>query len=95
MEGYASHWLELHADIARAIRGLRGHVVNLVRDPDLAGWDGMAETWFDSEEHAIAGSELEPVRSGLGADRPKFPGEVGVFFVDRQTVVPQTYNTGG
>ena len=93
-EEYASRWLELWANVALAIRGLRGYIVNLVRDPELADWDGVAETWFDSEEDAIAGFDSEPVRSGLGADRSKFPDEAGVFFADWQTLVLQTCNTG-
>ena len=94
MEEFASHWLGPHADIARAIPGLRGYVVNLVRDPELAGWDGIAETWFDSEEDAVAGFESEPVRTELAADRPQFLDEVRVFFVDEYTVVPHPCNTG-
>ena len=79
---FAAHWLGPHADIARGIPGLRGYRINLARDPDDAGWDGVAETWFDSEEAAREGFASEPLKSPLTEDRPKFIDYQVVFFVD-------------
>jgi uncharacterized protein (TIGR02118 family) len=87
-EAFAEHWLGPHAEIARRIPGLRGYVINLIHDPEVAGWDGIAETWFDSREDALAGFASEPIRSELAADRPLFLDEVRVFFVDEHAVVP-------
>jgi uncharacterized protein (TIGR02118 family) len=88
MQEFAAHWLGPHADIAQRIPGLRGYVINLIDDPELAGWDGIAETWFDSRDAAISGFASEPIRTELAADRPQFLAEVRVFFVEEHHVVP-------
>jgi len=88
-EAFAAHWLGPHADIARQIPRIRGYLINLPHDPEAAGWDGIAETWFDSAEDARQGFESEPIRSLLAEDRPKFLGDVRVFFVDEHVVIPR------
>jgi uncharacterized protein (TIGR02118 family) len=88
MQEFAEHWLGPHAEIARRIPGLRGYVINLIQDPEMADWDGIAETWFDTREDAIAGFASEPVRTELAADRPLFLDEVRVFFVEEHSVMP-------
>lgn len=85
-QAFADHWLGPHVEIVKTIPGLRGYVINLVHDPEAAGWDGIAETWFDSQEDAEAAFASEPIRSQLAADRPQFLAEVRVFFVDEHTV---------
>ena len=67
--------------------GASGYVVNLVEDPESVGWDGLAETWFESREQAVAGFESEPTRSLLALDRPKFLDEVKIMFVEEHVVV--------
>ena len=83
---FAAHWLGPHSDIARSIPGLRGYRINLSRDPDSV-WDGVAETWFDSEEEAVAAFNTEPIKGLMTADRPKFLDEVIVFIADEHVVV--------
>ena len=85
-EQFAAHWLGPHADIARTIPGLRGYRINLARDPDVAGWDGVAETWFDSEAAGREAFASEPLHSLLMEDRPKFIDFQAVFFVDEHVV---------
>lgn len=41
-------WLEEHAPLARELPGLRKLVFNVVEGE--AGYDGVSELWFDSEE---------------------------------------------
>ncbi len=57
-EDFRRWWLEEHAPLARELPGLRRLVFNLV-DGD-AGFDGVAELWFDSVEEfeAAYGSEI-------------------------------------
>jgi uncharacterized protein (TIGR02118 family) len=86
-QDFAAHWLGPHAEIACGIPGILGYVVNLVDDPESTGWDGIAETWFESRDQAIAGFESEPTRSLLALDRPKFLDEVKTLFVEEHVVV--------
>jgi uncharacterized protein (TIGR02118 family) len=87
-EAFAAHWLGPHAEIARSIPNIRGYIINLIDDPERVGWDGVAETWFDTRDDAVNGFESEPIVSLLRDDRPKFLDEVVVFFVDVHEVVP-------
>jgi uncharacterized protein (TIGR02118 family) len=88
-DAFVRYWLGPHAEIARRIPGSRGYTVNVVRDHERAGWDGVAEMWFDSEADAEAAFSSEPVRSELAADRPRFLGHVEVFFVDEFPILPR------
>ena len=47
-EEFRRWWLEEHAPLARQLPGLRRLVFNLA-DGD-AGYDGVSELWFDSQE---------------------------------------------
>lgn len=85
---FESHWLGPHADIVRRIPGLRGYTVNLVDDPAPGGWDGVAETWFDSIAAAIEGFAAEPARGLLHEDRKQFIEDVQVFFVKEHQIIP-------
>lgn len=91
-EDFVRHWLGPHADIARRIPGLRGYVVLVADDPEGAGCDGVAITWFDNREAAEAGFNTEPLRSELAADRPKFLEGVQVFFTEQHVVVAPPAN---
>lgn len=94
-EDFVRHWLGPHAEIAKQVPGLRGYVVFVADDPDTAGCDGIAITWFDSREDAITGFASEPIRSAIAADRPLFLDEVRVFFVEEHTVLqPPPGNPG-
>lgn len=87
-EQFVGHWLGPHADIARRVPGLRGYVVLFANEPEAAGCDGIAITWFDSREAAEAGFSSEPIHSALAADRLLFLKEVRVFFAEEHVVVP-------
>ena len=84
---FVAYWLGPHAEIAREMPGALGYVVNIAQDPDVAGWDGFAEVWFESREAADAAFASEPFASRIRADRPKFVGEQVIFFVDETTVI--------
>lgn len=88
-EDFVDHWLGPHADIVRTLPGLRGYVVSIAHDPEAAGWDGMAEVWFDAMEDVERAFAEEPARSLFAADRPLFVGDLTVVFVDEHVVVPQ------
>jgi uncharacterized protein (TIGR02118 family) len=83
-----SHWLGPHAQIATQLPGLRGYVVNAIEEREEVGWDGIAETWFDSREDAIRAFASEPMLTMLAEDRPKFLEEVKVIFVEEHIVMP-------
>ena len=85
---FVAYWLGPHAEIARDMPGALGYVVNVARDPDLAGWDGFAEVSFESAEAAEAAFSSEPFASRIKADRPKFVGEQVIFLVDETPVIP-------
>jgi uncharacterized protein (TIGR02118 family) len=84
---FASHWLGPHAEIAREIPGLLGYVVNIIGEPNDVGWDGIAETWFDTREDAVRAFASEPVASRLAADRAMFLGEVKIVFVEEHVIL--------
>jgi uncharacterized protein (TIGR02118 family) len=84
---FVKHWLGPHAKLARQVPGLRGYVVYVADDPDQAGCDGVAITWFDSREAAEAGFASEPIRSALAVDRQLFLKEVRVFFAEEHVVL--------
>lgn len=61
MEQFRRWWLEGHAPMITARQGhlIARYIVNIRSDDDLPGntatpceWDGMAEEWFESMEHA-------------------------------------------
>lgn len=87
-EDFAAHWLGPHADVIRTLPGIRGYVVNLADDPETAGWDGIAEVWFDSIEDVELAFGGEEAKALLAADRPLFVGELVVFFADENVVIP-------
>lgn len=84
---FVAYWLGPHAEIAREMPGAIAYVVNIARDPEVAGWDGFAEVWFESVEVAEAAFASEPFASRIRADRPKFVGEQVIFFVDEVAVI--------
>ena len=86
-DDFVAYWLGPHAEIAREMPGAIAYMVNIVRDPEVAGWDGFAEVWFESVEVAEAAFASEPFASRIRADRPKFVGEQVIFFVDEFAVI--------
>lgn len=92
---FVAYWLGPHAEIARRIPLIRGYVINLIEDPDLAGWDGIAETWFDTREDAVRAFETGPVAAELTADRPKFLDQVVVVSVEEYEIMKPPGDAGG
>jgi uncharacterized protein (TIGR02118 family) len=86
-DDFKSHWLGPHAEIARSIPRLRGYVVNIIPEPGDIGWDGIAETWFDTVEDATAAFTSGPTASLLIADRPKFIETVKIVMADEHVVL--------
>ncbi len=81
---FADYLLGTHAEIASWAPNLRGYRVNLPRQTESTEWDGIVESWFDSEETA---AWPDPIKSELLADRPKFVGHIEFFFVDEHVVI--------
>lgn len=88
-EQFAAHWLDVHADIASELPGLRGYRVNIAveRDPGAA-WDGFAELWFDSIEAAEQALSDNPVAKRLRRDTQALFAEWESFFVEEHVIVP-------
>src|SRR3954451_23205340 len=84
---FVAYWLGPHAEIVKEMPGALAYVVNVAREPELVGWDGFAEVWFESIEAAEAAFASEPFASRIRADRPKFVGEQAIFFVDETIVI--------
>jgi uncharacterized protein (TIGR02118 family) len=88
-EEFVAHWTGPHAEIVRALPGVRGLRFGDVQawSPPEAAWDGVGEVWFDSIEDAEAAFAAEPHHSRLVADRKLFLGEAQSCFVVEQTAV--------
>lgn len=88
-EDFLAHWMGPHAEIVRALPGLRGlRFGAVVRwHPEDRGWDGIGEVWFDSVEAAEAAFNAEPYLTRLIEDRKRFLGEAEWCFVAEHTAV--------
>jgi uncharacterized protein (TIGR02118 family) len=87
-EEFAAYWLGPHVEIARGIPRALGYVINVADDADVAGWDGVAEMWFESRKDAEEAFQSEPIASALADDRPKFLGEYRVFLTEEHVITP-------
>ena len=89
-EEFLAHWMGPHADIVRAMPGVRGLRFGVVQrwTPEEEAWDGVGEIWFDSIEAAEAAFAAEPHRSLLAADRASFLGAAQSCFLEEHTVIP-------
>jgi len=85
---FAAYWLGRHVEIARYIPMAHRYVINVIDDPEAAGWDGVAEMWFASREQAELAFQTEPIASQLAQDRPKFLGEYCVFLAEEHVIFP-------
>ncbi|HEX3245186.1 MAG TPA: EthD family reductase [Chloroflexota bacterium] len=87
-EQFRSHWLKVHAPLARQFPGLRRYAVNFIdreASPDAA-YDGFSELWFDSAadlDAAFAG----PIGAAIADDIPKFMEELVRVIVEEHSVV--------
>ena len=86
---FLAHWMGPHAEIVRAMPGVRGLRFGVVTQwsPPREAWDGVGEVWFDSIEAAEAAFAAEPHRSLLAADRASFLGAAQSCFVEEHTVI--------
>lgn len=81
-EEFVAHWQAVHSEIALALPGLRGYVLNPIDRrvyPD-SPIDGFSELWFDSLDAAIAAFE-SPVGQQAFADVPNFAANVAVTYI--------------
>jgi len=89
-EAFVSHWLNVHAPMARSLPGLRRYCVNFVdrdRFPKF-GYDGFSELWFDSEADLVKAFE-SPQGVALLADLANFTEEIYPLVVqERRQVWP-------
>jgi uncharacterized protein (TIGR02118 family) len=69
---FAEYWLGPHVEVARGIPRALGYVINVADDPDAAGWDGVAEMWFESREDA----------------RDAFASEYRIFLTEEHVISP-------
>jgi len=88
---WRSHWLEVHAPIARALPGLRHYQQCLVHD-DYYGYgepnhDGVEELWFDDYDaarHALGSVEY---RRGYLPSLAVFCDDTSHFFAESQLII--------
>jgi uncharacterized protein (TIGR02118 family) len=91
---FAAHWLNVHSEIWKDVRSIRGYSINVAIDQpewDLEAppWDGVAEFWFDSLQSARETFAPSPLRSASLADAENFLGERQAFYVEEHVIVPR------
>jgi len=85
---FRTHWLDVHSKLAASLPGLHSYTINLIdreQFPDAA-YDGFSELWFDSKE-ALDAAFAGPAGQAIGADIPKFIGELVRVIVDETEIV--------
>lgn len=93
-EQFMTHWVEVHAPLARTVPGLLRYVQNHIGGertradiPSLdLSVDGIAELWFAdraSYETALASPEMK----ALHADGATFIGRIKSYVVEEKTIV--------
>ena len=93
-EQFMTHWVEIHAPLARKVPGLRRYVQSHIRDqrrrPDIPDIgvevDGIAETWYDDAE-AMARAVATPEMKALHADGALFIGRIQSFITHEHVVI--------
>jgi len=85
---FREHWLGPHSDIARQLPGLRGYVVYTPLADHVPGCDGIAITWFDTEDAAAAGFSSDALAPLLARDRPKFLSDAAAFIAAEHVLLP-------
>ena len=87
-EQFRSHWLEVHAPLARQFPGLRRYAVNFIdreASPEAA-YDGFSELWFDSTE-TLEAAFASPIGAAIAEDIPKFMDELVRVMVEEHAIV--------
>lgn len=93
-ERFMTHWVEVHAPLARAVPGLLRYVQNHIRDErtraDIAATDveidGIAELWF-ADRTALEAAARTPEMKALHADGALFIGRIKSYVVEEKTIV--------
>ncbi|PWT75838.1 MAG: EthD family reductase [Proteobacteria bacterium] len=87
-EQFVAHWVNVHAQMAKHLPGLRRYSVNVIdrtRFPNF-GYDGFSELWFDSEA-ACAAAFASPMGVALLADLQNYVENVEAVFVEEYPIV--------
>src|SRR5215467_5616582 len=93
-EQFATHWLEIHGPLARAVPGIRryvqSHLLGDRKRPDIPSMDieidGIAELWYDSRE-AMDRAMTTPEAKTLLTDGAKFIGRICSFIVEEKAII--------
>jgi uncharacterized protein (TIGR02118 family) len=93
-EQFMTHWVEIHAPLARAVPGLRryvqSHILAEPTRPDIPTTevevDGIAELWYD-DRAAMDRAHASPEARILFADGALFIGRIKAFVVDEKVMV--------
>lgn len=85
VEEFQSYWRTHHGELARKLPGLRRYVQCHVRPSAYKSgrdpiYDGVAETWFESEDAMRAGADTAAVRA-VRADEKNFLAETPPPFI--------------
>lgn len=85
---FVDYWRTAHADLARALPGLRRYVINPVDRSEYPNSpvDGFAELWFDSESDAEA-AWASPEGVATSADGGAFFAAMSVVNLREITIV--------
>jgi uncharacterized protein (TIGR02118 family) len=87
-EQFADWWLNEHAPLARTLPGVRRIVFNVVgAGRDEAGFDGVSELWFDSQEDFESAYASEIGKATAADSMAHVSGRVRVF-VSENVVAP-------
>ena len=94
---FVKHWVEIHAPLAHAVRGLRryaqSHIVEERIRSDIPAMpgevDGIAELWFD-DRASMTRAMSTPEAKALHADGALFIGRIKSFTVEEKVIIPRS-----
>lgn len=91
VEDFQVRWNSPHGKLGSAVPGVRRYVqchplLSSYRHGRTPVWDGVAESWFDSDE-AMRSNGDSPEVKALRADEPHFLGENPKFIITTEHVV--------
>jgi uncharacterized protein (TIGR02118 family) len=88
---FQARWRAPHGRLGSAVPGVRRYVqchplASAYRDNRIPTWDGVAETWFDSDDAMRAGAAT-PEYKALRDDEPHFLAENPKFIIATEHVI--------
>jgi uncharacterized protein (TIGR02118 family) len=91
---FVTHWVEIHAPLARAVPGLRryvqSHILEEPTRPDIPTTeidvDGVAELWYE-DLAALVRAHASPEAKALFADGALFIGRIKTFIVEEKVII--------